>query len=177
MNVDEQQSKEYQLRLMAADDLRLVLAWRNHPEIRRHMISQHEISIEEHRKWFDRISKNPNCRVLIFECDHSPIGFVSLTGVSEDGSADWGFYVAPDAPKGTGLKLGTAALKYAFVTARLHKVCGQAFDFNEASIRFHRKLGFQQEGVLREQYIVDGRYRDLICFGLLHQEWVSTLSG
>ncbi len=95
------------------------------------------------------------------------MGFVQFSGVAPGGIADWGFYAAPEARKGSGSKLGVAALGFAFETLGLHKVCGQALDFNEASIRFHLRLGFQQEGVLREQKRIGGKYHDLICFGLL----------
>lgn len=159
------------VRLMREDDLEGVLAWRNHPEIRRYMLTRHEISLEEHRQWFARASVDPSRRLLIVEEAGCPLGYVHFTGVAAGSSADWGFYVAPGAARGSGSKVGRAALAYAFGEAGLHKVCGQALAFNEASIRFHLKLGFQREGVLREQQCLDGIYYDLICFGLLAREW------
>jgi RimJ/RimL family protein N-acetyltransferase len=53
----------------------------------------------------------------------------------------------------------------------LHKVCGQVLAGNEASIRLHLKLGFHQEGILRQQQRIGESYRDLVCFGILRQEW------
>lgn len=160
-----------QLRAMAIADLEQVLAWRNHPEIRRYMYTTHEIGQVEHRAWFERASTDPRKHLLIFEIDAKPLGFVNLVELNAHGIADWGFYVATDAPKGTGLKLGQAALKYAFETLRLHKVCGQALDFNERSIKFHERLAFQQEGMLRDQHFDGGRYRSIVAFGILSQEW------
>ena len=94
--------------------------------------------------------------------------------IAAGGIADWGFYAAPDAPKGTGRKLGASALTYAFARLELHKVCGQALDFNERSIHFHLRLGFQQEGVLREQHFDGEQYHGIVCFGLLATEWQAT---
>lgn len=152
-------------------DLQLVLDWRNHPEIRRYMLTQHEISFDEHREWYERASREATRRLLIVEEGGMPIGFVHFTGVAPDAIADWGFYAAPDSPKGSGRKLGTAALNFAFAAERVHKVCGQALDFNESSICFHQALGFRQEGVLRDQCSIGNTYHDLICFGLLSHEW------
>lgn len=160
------------LRAMTAEDLEQVLTWRNHQDVRRFMLTQHEITLAEHASWFARVSDEEGGHLLVFEPAGIPLGFVQFSGARRGRTADWGFYAAPDAPRGTGYKLGIAALAFAFKSIGVHKVCGQALDFNEASIRFHRMLGFKKEGVLREQHIIDERYRDLICFGLLQREWL-----
>ncbi len=163
------------MRPMTSDDLALVLSWRNHPDIRRYMYTQHEIALTEHQHWFERASENPHKHLLIFEGGSGPQGFVQLTQLSGGPVAEWGFYAAPDAPKGTGRRMGHAALRYAFEQVGLHKLCGQALAFNEPSIRFHRALEFQQEGLLRDQHY-DGQYfHDVLCFGLLRSEWRTTL--
>lgn len=161
------------IRQMTNADLEQVLAWRNDAKVRRYMLTQHEISLAEHRQWFERTSQESMRRLLIVEEHGLALGFVHFAGVAPGGVADWGFYAAPDAPKGSGRKLGVTALDFAFGALELHKVCGQALDFNEASTRFHRELGFRQEGVLRQQHRIDGTYHDLICFGLLCDEWTT----
>jgi RimJ/RimL family protein N-acetyltransferase len=62
-------------------------------------------------------------------------------------------------------------LRYGFQTEGLHKIYGQALDFNLPSIQFHRALGFQQEGVLRDQHRDGASYHAIVCFGLLQAEW------
>jgi len=161
----------FRLRSMTAADLETVLAWRNHPEVRRYMYTQHEISLDEHTHWFEKASKNPERHLLLFESASTPHGFISIDQIAPGGIADWGFYAAPDAPKGTGRHLGQAAMRYAFTEAGLHKLCGQALAYNERSIRFHQSLGFQQEGLLRQQHFDGQRYHDVVCFGLLATEW------
>lgn len=159
------------VRPMNEGDLELVLSWRNHPEVRRYMYTQHEIALEEHSRWFARASQDPARHLLVFEIDTLPLGFINIHQMASGGIADWGFYAAPDAPKGVGRVLGQAALRYAFETVTLHKLCGQALAFNERSIRFHLNLGFQQEGVLRHQHFDGQQYHDVVCFGLLASEW------
>lgn len=149
----------------------MVLAWRNHPAIRSYMLTQHEISLQEHRNWFERVQHDTARRLLIVSDATEPIGFVQFNPVAQGGIADWGFYARPDAPKGSGSKLGQAALEYAFKDLGLHKVCGQAIESNVASIAFHQKLGFAQEGRLREQQRIGEKYHTLFCFGLLAKDW------
>jgi UDP-4-amino-4,6-dideoxy-N-acetyl-beta-L-altrosamine N-acetyltransferase len=153
-------------------DLEQVLAWRNHVDIRQYMYTQHEIGLAEHRKWFERASQDPLRHLLVFEVDSVPLGFVNFSRLTSSSVADWGFYIAPDAPRGSGRQLGRTALEYAFRQLDLHKVCGQALDFNERSIRFHLTMGFQQEGILRDQHFDGERYHAVVCFGLLSHEWL-----
>lgn len=160
-----------QIRRLTVEDLPMLLAWRNHAEVRRYMFNQHEISLDEHYNWFTKVSKDPRRCLLIVEEFAQAIGYVQLSKVVEGGVADWGFYSRPDAPKGTGRKLGVMALNYAFGPLKLYKVCGQAIASNEVSIAFHQRLGFTLEGVLRDQKRINGVYHSLHCFGLLAKEW------
>ncbi|MGP5192296.1 UDP-4-amino-4,6-dideoxy-N-acetyl-beta-L-altrosamine N-acetyltransferase [Psychrobacter celer] len=162
---------QLKLRLMQESDLELVLSWRNHIDVRRYMYTQHEISLTEHTNWFNKVSKDSNYNLLIFEVDNKPLGFVNIHQIAQGGIADWGFYTSPDAPKGTGYKLGEQALDYAFNTLQIHKLCGQALDFNEASRKFHKRLGFKKEGALEQHHFDGQKYYDVMCFGLLASEY------
>lgn len=167
------------LRPLREAELERIRIWRNHPEVRRFMYTQHEISADEHRNWFQRANDDAARHLLIAERRYAdtasvPFGFVNFHVVDSDASrAIWGFYLAPDASRGSGSALGEAALTYAFTTLRLHKLCGEVLKNNAPSLRFHQRLGFQQEGVLRDHYF-DGKYfQSVICFGLLQHEWQS----
>lgn len=165
------------VRKVTEQDLPMVLAWRNNAEVRRYMFTQHEISLDEHRSWFANASLDPSRSLLIVEEAGQAIGYVQFSKVEEGGIADWGFYVRPDAPKGSGRKLGTMALNHAFGPLKLHKVCGQAIASNQASIAFHQRLGFALEGVLRDQKRIHGAYHSLHCFGLFATEWQAEKSS
>lgn len=161
-----------EIRPLAAADLPMVLSWRNHPDVRRCMLTQHEISLAEHQAWFVRAQNDSSRSLLVAQDGDVPLGFVHFARVHIGGIAEWGFYAAPGAPKGAGTKLGATALDFGFRDLQLHKVCGQALDYNDASVRLHTRLGFVNEGVLREQHCIDGTYHDLFCYGLLRREWL-----
>lgn len=159
------------VRALTEDDLAMILTWRNHPNIRNYMLSQHQISPQEHLNWFNRVNGDKTKQQLIVLEGVDPIGFIQFDSTSRNDIANWGFYVRPDAPKGSGSKLGQAGLAHAFTDLGLHKVCGQAIESNVASITFHKKLGFAEEGRLREHQKIDGKYHTLYCFGLLAKDW------
>lgn len=164
-------NSQQRVRPMAHTDLMSVHGWRNHPNVRRYMYTQHEIPFDEHSRWFECASQDPSRHLLIYESEATPMGFINIHQIAAGGIADWGFYAAPDAPKGTGKRLGQAALQYAFSVVGVHKLCAQVLRYNERSIRFHGNLGFQQEGILRQQHFDGHHYHDVVCFGLLANEW------
>jgi ribosomal-protein-alanine N-acetyltransferase len=68
----------------------------------------------------------------------------------------------------------TEALKpvvnYAFVTMGLNRLSATTTPDNVASICVLKKLGFQEEGILREWALWKGKFQDLRCFSLLRRE-------
>lgn len=159
------------MRKMTQQDLEQVLAWRNHPDVRRFMFSSHEIALKEHRSWFEKARQAADRHLLVFEQEGQPRGFVNLA-VSAGGIAEWGFYIDPLAPKGTGKALGDQLLSYAFGELKMHKIIGQVLAYNERSRKFHLRLGFQQEGILRQHHFDGEKYHDIYSYGFLVSEWL-----
>jgi len=164
-------TEELTLRDMQPDDLEMVRSWRNHPNVRCHMLTQHEISAEEHAQWFGRVQQDPQRHVVLVHEQQQPLGLVHFTPVNPHGVVDWGFYLTPQAPKGSGSKLARMALDFAFKQQGWHKVCGQVISINAASRRFHLKMGFTLEGVWRQQVWINREWLSLWCYGLLADDW------
>lgn len=160
------------LRPLQEADLSLVRQWRNHPDVRRYMYTQHEITETEHWDWFKRSHEDPRRHHMLAESKGYPFGFVSLQlEDAESHRATWGFYLAPEAARGSGQALGNAALAYAFDQLGLHKLCGEALASNQRSLAFHERLGFTRESHLRDHHFDGHTYHDVIGFGLLRSEW------
>jgi len=159
---------------MLISDLEMVLSWRNDLSIRKYMYSQHKIQYEEHEQWFARSSQSAEIKLLIFEIDAERLGFIQFKLNDKcDGVGEWGFYVSPQAPPGTGLMLGRQGVAYAFRELKLHKLYGKAIAYNQKSINFHKKLGFRCEDTQREHYFDGSDYHDVIVFGFLSEHWFS----
>jgi RimJ/RimL family protein N-acetyltransferase len=86
-----------------------------------------------------------------------------------------GIVIADKARMGQGL--GSAALASAIDIAfaedqlNLHKLWLMVFSNNTRSLRTYKRLGFVEEGVLREEYFHDARWRDMTRLSLLQREW------
>ncbi len=62
-------------------------------------------------------------------------------------------------------------LRYFFEELRYQKVTVEIYDFNEASIKLHEKLGYQHEGRERRVYFTRGKFHDSIIMGMTVEEW------
>lgn len=160
---------------MEEDDLLLVLSWRNQPSIRTAMYTEHEISLEEHQRWFQRTQEAGYAgKHYLCCCDKVPFGVVNFTDISrQHHRLHWGFYMgAAKRPPGGATAMGFLALREAFETLGIHKVIGEVLGNNAKSLRYHQRLGFLQEGLFKEHvFKAQEGYVDVICFGYLVGRW------
>ncbi len=73
--------------------------------------------------------------------------------------------------KGYGKESLKAAMDFAFKKMNLHRLEAEVYEFNHASIKLMESLGFKKEGVLREAQFSNGRYWDIIRYGILRNEF------
>ncbi|PTB18082.1 UDP-4-amino-4,6-dideoxy-N-acetyl-beta-L-altrosamine N-acetyltransferase [Trinickia symbiotica] len=160
------------LRLLREADLEQVLAWRNTPEVRAVMYTSREIDWAEHAAWFERLQRDRSRCTCVFMADGEPMGVVNFTHIDTMiGEAHWGFYVRPGAPKGIGIRLGRVALAHAFELLKLNRLIGEVLASNEASLRFHRKLGFELEQILGAHHRDGNTAQDVHVFSLARAAW------
>ena len=160
------------LRALSQADLPVVRALRNDPDINRFMFSQHEILESEHLAWYEASQKNPLRHLFAYEEHGEMQGFLQLQQKAADSQVyEWGFYIRPQAQRGTGSRMAKSAMLTVFTKLKASKLYGEVLAFNTPSLRLHEKLGFTEEGVLRQQHFLNNQYHDVHCFGMLKQEW------
>ncbi len=130
--------------------------------------------MEEHRSWFRRVSAGTTSQHFILEHGSQPLGVVHVTDIDPVNSkCCWGFYIgATEAPKGSGSIMGFMALEYLFESLGLRKVTGEAFAFNTESLKFHKRLGFVEEGRLVGHVLKGGRYEDVLVMAIFRDNWL-----
>ena len=133
------------LRSVSESDLETLRRWRNHPDIRCRMFDQNHITAEGQRRWFARKSADPGSAMRLYTRDGIPQGFVHFTRSEEAGETwEWGFYLAPEAPRGQGRTLGRLALQWAFSALAARRVSARVLENNAPSLALHRALGFTE---------------------------------
>lgn len=132
-----------ELHKLSKSDLGFLLAWRNHPDVSKYMYSQHEVTLEEHLAWFEKVSTSSLHHQFILKINNLPCGYMAFFEDKELNVANWGFYVAPNASKGVGLILGSLGISMGFEVLQFKAILGEVIEGNEVSKRFHERLGFR----------------------------------
>ena len=133
-----------------------VLAWRNHPDVRRVSLTTHVIAPEEHAAWWRAATADPARRLLVFEHDGRPAGVVVFDlGHSP---AVWSFYLdvagLGSALLPAWLRLERAAVQHAFGELGLDRLGGETLATNTQVLALHRRFGFRE--TRRYERLIDG---------------------
>ena len=132
-----------------------------------------------HARWW--IKFNANCRRTgtsyefgIFENGTDRlIGNIGIVNVnSRCHHATLAYFIHPDMwNQGIATEAGKVILDYAFSRLGLNRVGAVCMVDNAASRRVLDKLGFEFEGVARQEIMKDGIYYDVAHYGLLSEDF------
>lgn len=73
--------------------------------------------------------------------------------------------------KGYASEAASLLIGHGFKKLKLHRVYAKVFAFNKLSLNLLRGLGFKDEGLMRENIVVNGKWTDEFYLGLLKKEW------
>ncbi|MGB9807583.1 MAG: UDP-4-amino-4,6-dideoxy-N-acetyl-beta-L-altrosamine N-acetyltransferase [Thermosulfidibacteraceae bacterium] len=158
---------------LTVEESELVRSWRNYPEVRKWSYMDHEIGVDEHRGFIKRLKGDSRNAYFLAIKEGKPIGVISLVRIDfKNRSSYFGIYANPfEKMPNVGTMLGRALLKLAFEIINLHTLKLEVLEGNDRAIGLYRKLGFKEEGRLREFVFKDGRWFDVIVMGMTEEEY------
>ena len=118
---------------LSLEEKKEVLKWRNHPNIRKWMLNQEEISLENHLKFIENLDQN---RIYLKVDDLGIINFKVFKNYVE-----LGLHKNPNKKK-VGSKLLKTAIEYAFEELQAKKIILYVFEDNIKAINLYKKFGF-----------------------------------
>jgi RimJ/RimL family protein N-acetyltransferase len=104
------------------------------------------------------------------------IGGAELTQIDwRNRSADLAVWIGDRAyrQRGCGSDAMRVALNYAFKLLGLNRVNYLSAAPNAAAVQAYKRVGFQEEGRMRQAIYRDGRYHDVVLLGVLRDEWLA----
>ncbi|MGI6280331.1 MAG: GNAT family N-acetyltransferase, partial [Acutalibacteraceae bacterium] len=166
------------IRPITREDTENIVKWRNSPSVVQNFIFRKPLTKEDHLKWYETKIKAGNvAQFIIIETDtDKPVGSVYLRDIDkENKKAEFGIFIGEDCARGKGYGTAATALivKYGFEELDLNRIYLRVFADNLGAIKCYKKCGFKQEGVFREDVIIDGKPYDMVFMGLLKSEWQS----
>lgn len=118
-------------------------------------------------------SSMPDTMVFAVEEDEQVIGQAALKSIRWfNRKAELSLFLRPESQ---GRKLGREALvtlmHHAFFQLNLYRLEAEVIDYNEPAMHLVEKLGFVQEGRLRQARYFNGKYYDILRYGILKPEF------
>lgn len=162
------------LRDVRAEDKEMIRRWRNLPDIRKYMYTDHEISPEEHAAWFAGLEGDETRRYWVITLDGEDVGLLYLYDIDRRNKrCYWGFYVASPSTRGRGVGsfVEYFTLRHVFDELGFHKLCCEVLTSNPPVIAMHKSFGFAQEGFYRQHIYKGGEFVDVVALAMLKEEW------
>jgi RimJ/RimL family protein N-acetyltransferase len=116
------------------------------------------------------------CTLVIETLDGTAVGSICTTHADRgNGTFSYGVGIRREFWRnGYAAEAIRLFLNYYFNELRFHKCNIGVYDYNAGSMELHRSLGFVEEGRLRESRFTDGRYHDLVQYGITADEFNRT---
>jgi len=167
------------LRPLSLDDLDHVMTWVNDPEIVGNFaaFSGKPFTRDAERAYLEKLVSSAADKVFSIESASDgrylgQVGLHQIHGPSRVGRLACIVASRSDMGKGHGSAAIRALLDLAFEAEKLHKVWLMCFRENVRAQAIYARIGFQVEGILREEYLHRGVYHDMVRMSLLEREWL-----
>lgn len=163
------QGKKLKLVPIEERDTSDVICWRNN--VRDKFISRDLFTIESHTKWLNEVVKKGKAVQYIIDTKQDgKIGSVFLKDIDKmNQKAEFGIFIGYNDARGKGYGSEAAGLmiQHGFKELKLHKIMLRVFSDNYNAIRSYEKVGFVQEGFLKDEVYLDNRFYDIILMGII----------
>jgi RimJ/RimL family protein N-acetyltransferase len=172
--------KSVLLRPVKRSDISYFLKWFSDPEVIQYLEWYLPMTEMSEEKFIEELgtTRARSDVILVIEAiegdSAKPIGNCGLHQINaKDRNAVFGIVIGEKDywSKGYGLEAARLLINYGFQQLNLHRIASGAFAFNDRSIKLHKKLGFWEEGRLRQAFFKNGQYHDHVQFGILREEW------
>lgn len=162
------------LRPLEREDLRFVHQMDNNANVMRHWFEEPYETFVELTTLYDEHIHDQTERRFVVVCEGKNAGLVELVEIDHvHRRAEFQIVIAPGHQgKGLARRAAILAMDYGFGVLNLHKIYLVVDKDNEKAIHIYEKLGFEIEGVLREEFFINGQYRDVTRMCLFQQDYL-----
>jgi UDP-4-amino-4,6-dideoxy-N-acetyl-beta-L-altrosamine N-acetyltransferase len=150
-----------------------VLEVRNHESVRKSMYTEHEIPLNEHLSWVERLQSDKRQIVFVVLVDEIVSGVVSVNTIDRlHMKSNWAFYLDTNVRGALGAALEFSLINFVFDELGLEKLNCEVIESNEAVVKLHKKYGFVEEGFRRENIIKNNKRIGVFFLGLTKSDWL-----
>jgi RimJ/RimL family protein N-acetyltransferase len=162
------------IRLIEATDLEKMLQLRRSPDVWMQLGDIIMVGLEEQRRWFESlIGDKKRCYYVLCTDEIDFIGIVRTDEIDYvNRSIRVGGDILPEYQgRGYGKKMYRLLLKYCFDYLNMHRAWLLVLETNTVARNLYQKVGFSEEGRMRQAIFRNGEYQDYVMMSLLRDEW------
>lgn len=169
------------LRALTLEDAKVSWTWRNKEEII-NLYSGHPfpVSYELEKAWYEKvIMSNFPTTVFGVELEYNGtkelIGITTLTGINMlNRTCDFSILIGEDKHRGKGYskKATIDTLLFGFNEIGLNKISLKVRVGNEIALGLYKKIGFEVEGVLKQNVFRGNKFHDEIVMAVFKEEFL-----
>ncbi len=169
------EGKVCRLRLLDIADAESTLKWRLSDRAKH--LQRGAKNAEEQRTWIEG-KNNTTDKNFIIEYQNESVGMISIYDINLDHkSLQMGRFligekeIVGNAPVAFEAELLLS--DYVFNNMKMHKIYGDVMEDNTNMIQMRYYLGYKKDGLLRDHYVYDGRYKNTVAISILENEYES----
>lgn len=163
------------LRAVEAEDRARYYNWINDEETNQWRGLFHPTSKEEAAIWIEDLrQRNPSALNLAIEANGEHIGFIGLRGIcARSRRAEIWIYIGSKFHwnKGIGQDAVQTLCDYAYLQMNLHRIWLECNPDFVPVVKCYERVGFTEEGRLRDGYYRDGKFQNTCIMALLRNDW------
>ena len=171
--------KKIRLRAISADDIDPIMTWINDPDVTRGLlVGRYPMTRETERKWIEEKMKvNPFETPFTIETVAGEyVGGISLFKIDPiEHNAELGIVIGDKSKWGKGYATEAMELiiEFGFNQLNLNMIFLGVVVSNTRAAALYERLGFVEEGRLRQRVYRDGHYHDELSMSILRTEWLA----
>jgi RimJ/RimL family protein N-acetyltransferase len=159
-----------QLIPLASEHATAMARWMTEPRVAQGIGLRSEPSLERTRAWIERAQDDETCHPFAIVASGTHVGNVVLDQLDAAlGTARLSIYVGEPAETGRGVARTAIGLvaEHAATALGLHKLWLTVHVGNAPAIAAYARAGFVTEGVLRDEFLLDGVRTDVLRMALM----------
>lgn len=162
-------------RPLTQKDLEWARQLHNDPEVLVMLTDPRKVSEDQQKAWFKSLQKSLTSERILVSMKDIPIGLIRIDQLDfVNNSVCLGLDIVKT-HRGQGLAPGIykTAMNVLFNSKdlRMHRVWLLVAEYNMRARRLYKKLGFSQEGVLKDAIFRNGEYHNYISMSILKDEY------
>jgi ribosomal-protein-alanine N-acetyltransferase len=150
--------------------------WMNNPLVYRFLETGGNYTLELLREYLLEVEKKDiHFWAILLKSNNKHIGNIKIDPINEKhNTGEYGIMIGDvdEWGKGYAKEASERVINECFKELKIRKITLGLLKPNKEAFRLYENLGFETEGILKQQCLFEGTYVDVIKMGLLKENWI-----